>query len=896
MMRRLDLCFRWLTVGILAAGCSDDPATVGNKPPPDPPPVGSDQHPLGSEISVSWEVLDNHKDPGGAKFASQLTLENGGTVGLGKSGWSLYFNFVRDVFPESLPAGITVTHINGDFFKFEPTPAFVPVEPGKNLVIPFDAANWGIKVTDAPAGYYFVFTDSKGNLSEPQVVGKETVLPLLDEKQTDRFVGDNTPVPTSESRYADNTALTVGEPGVAGLIVPSPTLVQPATIAGKATLTKDVGIYYAAGLEKEASSLAAALEPLLGGAPAIHVGAAPLDTVAISLTTGAITVDGQAKAAGDEAYTLTVTAATGISIVGSDAGGVFYGIQSLRALAPIAAYQSAQTSFDIDAVVVADAPRFKYRGMHLDVARNFQGKDAVKKLIDLMSFYKLNKLHLHLTDDEGWRLAIDGLPELTEVGSRRGHTAGDEANIVPSFGSGPDPAAAASHGNGFFTRADFLEILKFATARHVEVIPEIDMPGHARAAIKAMNARYTKLVAAGDEAGAKEFLLSEAEDKSKYRSVQMWTDNVVNPCQDSTYAFLKKVVDDVRAMYTEAEAPLTTVHTGGDEVPAGVWVDSPACTSLINKAAGDGIESTSDLPQYFLKKYSDILGSHELVTAGWEEIALHKVKVGETTTKEANPAFLESKFQPYAWNNVWGWGDEGNTYKLANAGYPVILSNATNLYFDLAYDKDPDEPGYYWAGFVDTRTVYEFVPLDLYKSAHLDRMGNPIDRAVLFATSARLEEAGKPNILGIQGQLWGENAKGPELMEYLAFPKMIALSERAWAKISDWETEEDDAARDAKFDAAWKGFAHSLGERELPRLDHLSGGVKYRIPLPGAKIEGGQLSANVAYPGLTIRYTTDGSEPSATSTEYTAPVAVTGVVKLKTFDTLGRGSRTAVVK
>ncbi|MCH8962482.1 MAG: family 20 glycosylhydrolase, partial [Bacteroidetes bacterium] len=418
--------------------------------------------------------------------------------------------------------------------------------------------------------------------------------------------------------------------------------------------------------------------------------------------------------------------------------------------------------------------------------------------------------------------------------------------------------------------------------------PEIDVPGHARAAIKAMEARHARLTAQGQEEEAAAFLLNDPDDLSEYRSVQMWDDNVIDVCLPSTYRFLKAVVDDLVAMYAEAGAPLTTIHTGGDEVPHGVWEQSPACERLIEE--NTAVDEADDLPGYFLREISSILAEHGLVTAGWEEIALKE----EGSVKAPNAAFLDSHFQPYVWNNVWGWGAEDMVYRLANAGYEVVMCNVTNLYFDLAYDKDPQEPGYYWGGFVDTRKPYELAPFDLYKSAWETTMGNAIDPD-LFQHHTRPTEAGKQNILGIQGQLWAENAKGPVMMEYLAFPKLLGLAERAWASQPDWAQIEDAAERRQQLDAAWSRFANSLGHRDLPRLDHLFGGVNYRLPPPGAVIEDGLLNATVAFPGLTIRYTTDGSEPTASSTLYEGPVAASGTIRLKTFDTRGRSSRTAVV-
>ena len=168
-----------------------------------------------------------------------------------------------------------------------------------------------------------------------------------------------------------------------------------------------------------------------------------------------------AKETADESYTLSVRPESGIEIVGNSTAGVFYGIQTLRALAPIAAYHQPTKELAIDAVEIEDAPRFGYRGLMLDVGRNFQSKETVKKLLDLMAFYKLNRFHWHLSDDEGWRIEIKALPELTAIGSRRGHTTDESDRLVPSLGSGPGAEVTGSGGTGFYSQDDFIEVLKY---------------------------------------------------------------------------------------------------------------------------------------------------------------------------------------------------------------------------------------------------------------------------------------------------------------------------------------------------------------------------------------------------------------------------------------------------
>jgi hexosaminidase len=293
------------------------------------------------------------------------------------------------------------------------------------------------------------------------------------------------------------------------------------------------------------------------------------------------------------------------------------------------------------------------------------------------------------------------------------------------------------------------------------------------------------------------------------------------------------------------------------------------------------VNSTEELPTYFFRRISQILADRGLKAAGWEEIAMQKVADGGWVP---HPDFANGNVIPFVWQNLWGNQDLG--YRLANAGYPVVLCNVTNLYFDLAYNKDPQEPGFYWGGFVDTRKAFDFRPFDMFTSTNVDPMGNAFDVEKDYQNMERLQPAARKNILGIQGQLWSETIKGQNMMEYYIFPKLLALAERAWGHPLP-----DGAA--ARTD--WEEFANALGQRELTHLNYLSGGYNFRIPTPGAKVENGQAMANVVFPGLTIRYTTDGSEPNADSPVYTAPVAVDSLICFKTFDHRGRAGRMVCV-
>ncbi|MDB4835366.1 carbohydate-binding domain-containing protein [Cyclobacteriaceae bacterium] len=869
MMHKL-ISYLLLTVAIISCTKSGNPTSKTTS-----------IRPNGNDITIEWGVIENSYKRE-TKFLSELTLVNNSQHDLASDNWALYFNFnaCRPIYTDSLPDIVNIEHINGDFFKLTPTKLFPGIEKGDKISIPIVSSPWAVKNTDIPGGFYFIFNEN-GKDSKPEASPFKLSPAYASSKQIDKTKDDNNIAPTPADIFADNNRLSIVANQDVQRIVPTPVVYN--TTTENINITHSTVIRAPKELTKEANFLANALKQNLGTKLSIS---SDLSVTAnsIVLTTGSVTVKGEAKKT--EAYNLTVSKA-GISIIGSDQAGVFYGIQSLRALLPVATYQNAQKTITLSGVVVEDAPGFEYRGMHLDVARNFQSKESVIKLLDMMAFYKLNKFHFHLVDDEGWRLAIDELPELTQVGSKRGHTLDESDKLIPSYGSGAFADASISSGTGFYTRAEFIEILKYATERHIEVIPELDMPGHARAAIKSMNARYKKYMAEGKEEKAKEFLLADLNDKSEYASVQVFNDNVVCVCQNSTYKFLETVLDDMIEMYKEAEAPLTTIHSGGDEVPHGVWEKSPVCDQLIKE--NPSINNVKDIKEYFISTFSQMILDRGLKFAGWEEIGMHIESHDGKEVKTINPKYADKGFVPFIWNSVYGWGGEEVGYKLANQGYPVVLSNVTNLYFDMAYDKRPEEPGFYWGGFINDEKAYLFEPYNIYNSIKVDLNGNPIPEAEL-AKRVALTAEGRKNIKGIQGQLWSETVMNPERLEYMIYPRLICLGERAWNPTPTWTSDK------AAYVTSWNAFANALGQREMPRMDYFHNGVSYRIPTPGAMIENGTLKANIALPGLVIRYTTDGTEPTTTSMEYKGEIKVTGTVKLKAFSTSGNSSRTVTVQ
>jgi hexosaminidase len=247
----------------------------------------------------------------------------------------------------------------------------------------------------------------------------------------------------------------------------------------------------------------------------------------------------------------------------------------------------------------------------------------------------------------------------------------------------------------------------------------------------------------------------------------------------------------------------------------------------------------------------------------------------------------------YAWNNVPDGGAEDLPYRLANGGYKVVLAPVTHLYFDLAYTPDPRERGLNWGGYTDLRSAFELDPFDYYRSVRGGFLGSFIDRTTLDGKE-RLTDQGRRNIVGIQANLWGEMLGADGRLEYMLLPKLLGLAERAWAPEPAWARDPDDPGSADLYQDAWSRFANAVGKRELPRLAREHPGLPYRIPTPGLRrTPEGMVLANLALPGFVLRYTTDGTEPTAASAEVRGPIATNGPVTVAAFDSTGRRGRSA---
>jgi hexosaminidase len=807
-------------------------------------------------VQLRWELEKDvfRGDSSGSRAA--FTLTNRGTKPLAASGWAIYFSALHGAQPGSIEGGFTIADVTGDLHRLAPGTGFAGLAPGASIRIPY--VTWGFLLNQSfvPKGPYIVF-DSSGR---GQPIGDFLAVPFERPPQGD---GQDPRVVSPQSQFGIDSTIRDIPANELPPIFPTPLQVTPGT--GTLRLTASPLVSGSAGLENEAGFAADYLRP--------YFKAGRKGAGALRLIVGPVA--GQSS---PEAYELVIDS-TGIRITGIASAGVFYGLQSLRSLLPA---PSPRGELVLPAIRVVDAPRFGYRGFMLDVARNFQPKPAVLRTIDLLARYKLNVFHMHLTDDEAWRVEIPSIPELTAFGARRGHTLDFSHFMPPAYGSGPDTGRA--FGSGFFSRADYIEILRYAAARHIEVIPEIEMPGHARAAVKAMEARAR---ATGDG----RYVLSDAADTSKYTTPQEYHDNIMNPALESTYGFIATVVGDLVAMHKDAGAPLRHIHMGGDEVPAGVWKGSPAVQTYLQT---HGLASVDDLWFVFYGRIAQILQTHGLAPSGWEEIAVRRTLRDSQQVNIPNPDFAGRGWRAYVWNNVPGWGGEDLAYRLANGGYDVVLCPVTNLYFDLAWNQNPEETGLDWGGYVDVRKPFQFIPYDYYRNTRVDRQGHPLDSTV-FIGKDRLTDYGKSHVLGIQGDLWSETLSSDGRLDYMMVPKLFGLAERAWAPDPDWARERD-AARAAVLVAdAWSRFVNVVGRRELPRLDREVAGINYRIPTPGLAADGSAVRANIELPGFTLRYTTDGSEPTARSAVVSGPIPLKGTIRVAAFTTTGRKGHSAVL-
>lgn len=352
-----------------------------------------------------------------------------------------------------------------------------------------------------------------------------------------------------------------------------------------------------------------------------------------------------------DAYTLEFTADRVTIAYGADSGRQY----ALTLLAQL--LQGARSNMGLRFPVsgtIKDAPRYSWRGCHLDVSRQFYPLSDVIRLIDILAWLRMNIFHWHLTDDEAWRLEIKAYPELTTTGATRG----PDAPLLPQLGNGAEPVT------GFYTQDDVRNLVAHATALNVDVIPEIDIPGHSTATLTAIPE-----------------LVDGQEAPDSYRSVQGYPNNALNPAIELTYEFLGKVFDEMVTLF-----PSRYLHIGGDEVAANTWMASPLARKLMER---EGIEGTFGLQSYFMKRIQQMLAERGKLLAGWDEVS-HGGGVDPSGTL------------------LMAWQKPEVGLELAKQGYDVVMTPGQAYYLDMVQAEEFQEPGASWAGTVPPQHTYTY--------------------------------------------------------------------------------------------------------------------------------------------------------------------------------------------
>jgi hexosaminidase len=504
-----------------------------------------------------------------------------------------------------------------------------------------------------------------------------------------------------------------------------------------------------------------------------------------------------------ERYELVVTPEL-VRLAAARPAGLFRGVQTLRQLLPPGAEEPAGKPGDtgvIPCIQVTDYPRYPWRGMLLDCGRHFIGKDFIKRYIDLLAYHKMNVLHWHLTEDQGWRIEIKKYPKLTQVGAWRQATRDSE-----------QPRDADGRYGGFYTQEDVKEIVAYAKSRYVTIVPEIELPGHSQAAL----ASYPELSCTGGPLAVG----------------TQWgvTEDVYCAGNDKTFEFLEGVLTEVIGLF-----PSEYVHIGGDECPKTRWKACPKCQARIKT---EGLKDEHELQSYFVRRIEKFLNSKSRRLIGWDEI-------------------LEGGLAPNA--TVQSWRGMDGAIAGATSDHDVISSPTSHCYLDYAQGRHPGEPTN--MGFLPLETVYSFEP-----------------------TPAVLTPEQAVHVLGAECNLWTEHAPQP-LVDRQVFPRLCALAEVAWSPREK---------RD------WQAFQARL-RTHYQRLDGL--GVCYYVP-PPQFVSGGEPVAEPAFTDsleITLentfgagemRFTLDGSEPTASSPRYVSPFKLTDttVVRARTFLRTGNAS------
>lgn len=806
---------------------------------------------INAPLSLTWEMGEIHSEEG--TYENSFILKNLSDAPVGKD-WVIYYAQLPHHIQQETSSKVKVEWISGTYHKIYPTAEFASLTPGDSIRVTFKCDGEVPKTSHAPEGSYWVSRSGAGK-GQPLPV-EMRIIPLAPTKAQTAFL---------HRLYETNARLQQHPLQELRPVDILPAVKQAIPAEGEMLIGNKIALSFHKDFANEGKLLKEKLENIYG----LEVATEAEESILLEY------LPEDQEVLNDEYYELDINNRQAI-VKGKTSHGIFNGTQTLLAM-----LKGQGETLRLQAVSVRDYPDLLYRGQMLDIVRNFTTAENLKKLIDITASYKLNTFHFHFSDDEGWRLEIPGLEELTSVGARRGHTTDETEYLYPAYENGYDPNAPTS-GNGFYSRAEFIDLLRYAAERHVQVIPEIESPGHARAAITAMKARYEKYIGLNPEK-ATEYMLHDPQDSSRYISAQWYTDNVMNVAMPSTYRFIEKVVREIKEMYREAGVPLTTIHVGGDEVAEGAWSGSPLCMQLMKEK---GMTQMHDLAEYFITRVSECLQQQGISFGGWQEAAL-----GHRT--ETHAALAPRAGGIYCWSTVAEWGTDEISYQIANNGYPVILCNVNNFYLDLAYDAHTDEPGHFWAGYVDESKSFSMLPYRVYRSSRTTMAGRPVSPDSMEIGKTALTALGKQRIKGVQAQLFAETIRNYQQVEYYTFPKIMGLAERGWNAHPVWENLSGSTEAQA-YEQDLLQFYRKISRKEMPHW--VQNGIHFRLPYPGLCLKDGKLYANTSIREGQIRYTTDGTEPMEDSPLWETPIdCQTEVVKAKLFY-LGKESMTAVLE
>ncbi|MEE3445226.1 MAG: beta-N-acetylhexosaminidase [Prevotella sp.] len=460
------------------------------------------------------------------------------------------------------------------------------------------------------------------------------------------------------------------------------------------------------------------------------------------------------KVAEREGYELTVSK-KGVTIVGGSAAGVFYGVQTVRKTISEQGNHN-YSSLILNPIILKDAPRFSWRGMHLDCSRHFWPVTFVKKFIDLLAMHNMNVLHWHLTDDQGWRIEIKKWPKLITVGSQRSGTI---------IGTNSDLDDETPYG-GYYTQEEIRDIVAYAAARHITIVPEIDMPGHMLAAL----ASYPELGCTGGPYQVGHYW-------GVYKDVLC----IGNP---KVYQFVEDVLTEVMELF-----PSEVIHIGGDEAPSDRWQQCEKCKDAYLKDALEGrlgadMTSAREMPEFdisatyqrlFTQRVFNFLASKGRRALGWDEIL-------DGCPQDAM---------------IMSWRGSAPGAKAAEAGHDVVMTPTTHCYFDYQQVEDTEFEPSRCGGFIPIERVYALDP-----------------------APDTLSVAARQHILGTQANLWSEYMTTESMVEYQALPRMSALAEVQWTKPErkDYEAFKERLTRlTALFEHYGYTYAkHLWPERQIP--------------------------------------------------------------------------------